>query len=58
MEDFKAELAELLKKHKVYIIAKSNKRNDDFSVEIGFQSGVVNSWSGRHHLGGYDLEDN
>ena len=56
MEDFKTELSELLKKHKVYIIAKSNKNDDDLSVEIGFQLGVVNSWSGRHHLGGYDLE--
>lgn len=56
MEGFKNELAQLLKKHNVYIIAKSNKDKDDMSLEIGFQKHTTNSWTGRHHLGGMDLE--
>ena len=57
MEEFKKELAELLRKHEMYIVAKSNLNNKDYSVEIGFQTGFENTnWVGRHHLGAYDID--
>jgi len=57
MEDFKAELAVLLRKHDVYIVAKSNANESDFSIEIGFQTlGGKSDWTNRHHLGAYDLD--
>ena len=56
MEGFKKELADLLRKLNVQIISKSNINDKDFSVEIGFQSNGSNEWTGRHHLGGYDID--
>lgn len=58
MEEFKKELADLLRKHGAYIIAKSNLNDDDLSLEIGFQQGMKNTWSGRFHLGSFDLDGN
>ena len=58
MDEFKKELALLLEKHNVAIICHSNKNKDDHSVEIGFQdmaNGFKNEYTGRHHLGGFDL---
>jgi len=55
LEEFKKELGELLDKHQAAIIAKSNKNNDDLSVEIGFQFGIHNKWLGRHHITKHDL---
>jgi hypothetical protein len=52
---FNSDLAELLNKHKVAIIAKSNKDDEDSSVEIGFQFGIHNKWYGRHHITAHDL---
>jgi len=57
MEEFYSELSKLLEKHNVAIIAKSNKDDDDFSVEIGFQFGMNNKWVGRHHVTGCDMKD-
>lgn len=57
MEEFREELAELLRKHGIYIVAKSNTNENDFSIEIGFQNlGGDSEWSGRHHLGAYDID--
>ena len=61
MEDFKLELAALLRKHKVAIVCHSNKNNNDFSVEIGFQNmnmkyDFKTEWVGRHHVTSYDLD--
>ena len=59
MKEFTEELEELLKKHGVYIVAKSNEHDRDFSVEIGFQKlDGTNEWTGRHHLGAFDLGAN
>jgi hypothetical protein len=57
LESFKKELGQLLKKHNVSIIAKSNNNDNDMSVEIGFQFGIHNKWFGRHHLTAYDIDD-
>jgi len=59
MKEFKNELADLLEKHQVAIVCHSNKNKDDFSTEIGFQdmkNGFKNEYTGRHHLGGFDLK--
>lgn len=54
MDDFYRDLAEVLNKHKVAIISKSN--GFDESV-IGFQSNYCdNYWTIRHHVTGYDVE--
>jgi len=58
MKEFKKELAELLTKHNVALICHSNKNEGDYSVEVGFQymdDEYKNEWTGRHHLGGFDL---
>ena len=57
MEDFKRELSELLDRHRVAIIVKSNKNDDDNSVEVGFMRGLhIQEWTGRHHVTGFDLD--
>ena len=57
MKEFKKELADLLKKYDAAIVTKSNKNEDDNSVEIGFIFGFDhNEWTGRHHLTEYDLD--
>ena len=57
MNEFKAELAVLLRKHGVYIVAKSNSHKNDMSVEIGFMDTDLNTnWTDRHHLGAYDID--
>ena len=64
MEQFKKELADLLTKYDIATICHSNNDINDYSVEIGFQemkNGFKNTYTGRHHLGGFDLkikEDN
>lgn len=55
LDKFKKELAELLDKHSVAIIAKSVNHINDLSVEIGFQFGIRNEWTGRHHLTKHDI---
>ena len=55
MEDFNKELAALLRKYDVAIISCSE---DGKSGEIGFQSKkMINYWTGRCHLTGYDIAD-
>lgn len=56
LDSFNKELAELLHKHSAAIIAKSNKNDDDMSVEIGFQFGIHNKWYGRHHITSHDIK--
>jgi hypothetical protein len=54
MTDFYKDLAEVLRKHKVAIIAKPNAFND---AVIGFQSPLCdNHWTGRNHLTGHDVK--
>lgn len=56
-EEFTTELAVLLRKHHVAIIAKSGRGVEfDMSVDIGFQFGACNKWVNRHHVTGYDLD--
>ncbi|CAM0033047.1 hypothetical protein VPHK121_0089 [Vibrio phage K121] len=52
---FNSDLAELLDRHKVAIIAKSNKDHEDSTIEIGFQFGIHNKWYGRHHITANDV---
>lgn len=55
---FEQELATLLKKYKVAIIARDLKDDNSLSVEIGFQKEWINNtWTGRHHVGHYDLNE-
>lgn len=53
---FEQELVTLLNKYNVAIIARDLKDENSLSVEVGFQKdGINNTWTGRHHVGGYDL---
>ena len=56
LKEFKNELAILLRKHNVAIIAKTGKEPDDLLSEVGFQFGIHNKWVGRHHVTAYDLD--
>ena len=57
MRAFEKELAELLRKHGVALIAKSLRDENDLAVELGFQKGLIkNKWTGRHHVTAYDLD--
>ena len=57
LTEFKNELAELLRKHGVAIIAKGGKDPDDLLAEVGFQFNYIhNKWIGRHHVTAYDLD--
>tara|TARA_R110000822_G_scaffold307119_1_gene433858 strand:+ start:705 stop:896 length:192 start_codon:yes stop_codon:yes gene_type:complete len=54
---FKVELANLLRKYDVAIIAKGGKEPDDLLAEVGFQfNHIHNKWIGRHHVTAYDLD--
>lgn len=54
---FEQELAILLNKYKIAIIARDLKDENSLSVEVGFQKDRINNtWTGRHHVGGCDLE--
>ena len=56
-EKFKSELAILLRKHDVAIVAKGGKEPDDLLAEVGFQFyHIHNKWVGRHHVTAYDLD--
>ena len=57
LKNFTDELAVLLRKHNVAIIAKGGKEPSELSAEIGFQFGIHNKWVGRHHLTSYDLDN-
>lgn len=55
--EFKVELANLLRKHDVAIIAKGGRDPDDLIAEVGFQfKHIHNKWIGRHHVTAYDLD--
>jgi hypothetical protein len=56
MELFKKELADLLRKHHVYIVARGGKNDKSLDREVGFQKDGKNEWQGRSHLGGYDID--
>lgn len=57
MKKFEIELAELLRRHGVALIAKSLRDENDLGIEIGFQKNlVINKWTGRHHVTAYDLD--
>lgn len=58
LENFKYELGRLLDKYKISIVTESHNNPDDLSVDIGFQVGLDNYWTGRHHLTQYDLSKN
>ena len=54
---FQYELSQLLNKYGYAIICESQKNENDTTVQIGFQdSKMINTWVGRHHVTGYDLE--
>jgi len=58
MNEFREELKALLEKHRVALIARSLKDEEDYSVEIGFQyagENFRNEWTNRHHVTGYEL---
>ena len=51
MEEFKKELAAVLRKHDVAIIAKGT------NAEVGFQvRKIANKWTGQLHVTAYDLD--
>lgn len=55
-KEFEKELSELLNRYGMAIICESQKNEDDTSVQIGFQDcNFRNTWVGRHHVTGYDL---
>ena len=57
LKSFKNELASLLRKYDVAIIAKGGKEPDDLLAEVGFQfNHIHNKWLGRHHVAAYDLD--
>ena len=59
LKSFQDELAALLRKYDVAIIAKAGKEPEDLLAEVGFQFNYIhNKWVGRHHVTAYDLDGN
>ena len=57
IDHFKEELADLLHKHNVAIIAERGESDNPLAVQIGFMRGMYEKeWTNRHHITSYDLD--